>query len=140
MFHYWIERSTARPPCWTICIGLSCLSVLIATGCGAASVQVDGSDELAKQAVIEILEAWKAGVTPSDFSASHPDWAVADEDWQRGVLLKSFTIDEAAKPNSSHWRQKVDLMLAKKSKGPTTVYYAVTLGRKTSILRSDFLY
>jgi hypothetical protein len=121
--------------CWWIC---GCMAI---TGCSAPPIEVNGSSEMAAQAVAQVLNAWKDGTSLTQFRDMHPDFVVADEDWQQGVELKSYTTVEPARINGSHWRQKVELRLVRKAKVTVTnAYYAVTIGQSTSVLRSDFDY
>lgn len=122
--------------CLTVCV---CMAL---AGCGRGTpIEASGSEEQVRQAVREALDGWKSGMTLSDFTAAHPTIVVADEEWQAGAALADYKLSEPATLNGSHWRQKVELQTKGKSKSkPTAVYYAVTLGEKTSILRSDFQY
>ena len=136
-----LTLKTASGLRWSLGCSCMCTLLLLASGCGAPPVEVLGDEQQAKAAVTEMLDAWQVGTTLSEFTAAHPDVVVADEDWQVGVALKYYTIGEPAKLNGSHWRQRVELHFANRSKAPTaTVYYAVTLSDKTVILRSDFNY
>ena len=121
-------------------IGLLVLALVV--GCrSGGTIAVVGSEEQVKQVVTSMLEAWKSGSSLADFTTSHTELVVADEDWQSGAGLVGFKMIDPATANGSHWRQKVELQTKVKSKmKPTVVYYAVTLGEKTSILRSDFQY
>lgn len=129
-----------RRRCLGSTIGLLVFAIIV--GCrSGGTIAVVGSEEQVKQVVTSALEAWKSGATLADFTASHPELVVADEDWQAGAGLVGFKMIEPATANGSHWRQKVELQTKVKNKAkPTVVYYAVTLGEKTSILRSDFQY
>ncbi len=131
---------------WPVGCQLSwCLSVyvcIVLVGCsGGGQIEASGSEEQVNQAVREALDGWKSGATLSDFTVAHPKIVVADEEWQAGAVLVDYKLSEPATLNGSHWRQKVELQTKGKAKSkPTVVYYAVTLGEKTSILRSDFQY
>ena len=111
-------------------------------GCSSGgSVQATGSEDQAKQAVQQMLDAWKSGTPVTDFAAAHQETVVGDEDWQAGTVLAGYKLIEPATLNGSHWRQKTELQLKGKGKSkPVIAIYAVTLGEKTVILRSDFQY
>jgi hypothetical protein len=113
------------------------LSLIVSIGCTPKPVAVIGDEQQVRVAVTEMLDAWQKGTSLGDFTAEHPEVVVADEEWQVGVPLKSYTIGEAAERSGGHWRQRVELNFAKRSKGKVTVHYAVTLADKTVILRSD---
>lgn len=121
-------------------LGLLLLATVV--GCvGGGTIVAAGSEDQVKQAVTLTLDAWKSGSTINDFTKAHPELAIADEEWQAGASLVAYKLMEPAQANGSHWRQKVELQTKVKTKSkPTVVYYAVTLGEKTSILRSDFQY
>lgn len=115
----------------------------ILAGCnpGGSTIQATGSEDQAKQAVQMVLDAWKLGTPLSEFSAAHPEFVVADQDWQGGTTLANYTLAEPATLNGSHWRQKAELQLKGKSKSkPVVAIYAVTLTDKVVVLRSDFEY
>ena len=119
----------------------ACVCVCVwMVGCSAGGrIEASGSAEQVNQVMRETLDEWKSGIALSDFATEHPEVVVADEDWQVGAKLVDYKLVEPAVLNGSHWRQKVELQTKAKTKSkPTTVYYAVTLGEKTSILRSDF--
>ncbi len=124
---------------WAMC-WLAAIIALV--GCrSGGSVKASGSEDQVKQAVQQMLDAWKSGSQLSEFAASHPEIVVADEDWQGGAVLSAYKLIEPATLNGSHWRQKAELQLKGKGKSQKTgAIYAVTLGEKTSILRSDFQY
>lgn len=124
---------------WAMC-WLAAIIALV--GCrGGSSVKASGSEDQVKQAVQQMLDAWKSGSQLSEFAASHPEIVVADEDWQDGAVLSAYKLIEPATLNGSHWRQKAELQLKSKGKSQKTgAIYAVTLSEKTSILRSDFQY
>ncbi len=119
---------------------LICLVFLSAAivGCGAKPVTVLGNEELVQQAVTESLQAWKDGKDPAEFTRPDSKVIIADEEWQGGAKLLDFSLPEKPTLNGSHWRQKVELKIGKGK--PKVIYYAVTLGKPTSILRSDFLH
>jgi hypothetical protein len=115
-----------------------CLLVVNA-GCGPSNIDVGGNEEQVQQAVSIALDAWKSDQEFSLYSSSDSKLVVADEDWQAGLKLKDYRLLEPSKVNGGHWRQRVELDLVVKNKvKPKVVYYAVTLGEPTSILRSDF--
>ncbi len=121
-------------------LGLLLLATVFGCG-GGGTIVATGSEEQVKQAVTLMLDAWKSGSTINDFTTAHPELVVADEEWQAGASLIAYKLAEPAQANGSHWRQKVELQTKVETKSkPTVVYYAVTLGEKTSILRSDFQY
>ncbi len=123
---------------WLLCS----IAFIASTGCkSGGAVQATGSEDQAKQAVQQMLDAWKAGTQLTEFAAAHPEMVVADEDWQAGVGLAGYKLIEPATLNGSHWRQKTELQLKRKGKSkPLVAIYAVTLEEKTVILRSDFQY
>jgi len=121
---------------------LSVVVCVLLAGCGGGGrIEATGSAEQVNQVVREVLDGWKSGANLGDFALAHPEVVVADEDWQAGTALVDYKLSEPATLNGSHWRQKIELQTKGKAKSkPTVVYYAVTLGEKTSILRSDFQY
>lgn len=133
-FKRWNAMKVGRVMCWFALVALG--------GCkGGGAVEVTGSDEQAAQAVQLMLGAWKSGTQLTDFTAVNPEFVVADEDWQAGEVLADYKLLEPATLNGSHWRQKAELKLKGKAKSKSVVgIYAVTLGEKTVILRSDYQY
>ncbi len=121
---------------------LNVVACVLLTGCGGGGrIEATGSAEQVDSVVRAALDGWKSGGSLSDFALAHPEVVMADEDWQAGAALADYKLLEPATLNGSHWRQKVELKTKGKSKSkPAVVYYAVTLGEKTSILRSDFQY
>ena len=121
---------------------LSFVAFIALAGCkSGGTVQATGSEDQAKQAVQQVLDAWRSGTQLTEFASTHPEIVVADEDWQGGVVLAEYKLLEPAALNGSHWRQKTELKLKGKGKSkPVVAIYAVTLGEKTVILRSDFQY
>ncbi len=118
--------------CWVAFVALA--------GCkSGGTIQATGNQDQAKQAVQQILDAWKSGTKMTEFATAHPELVVADEDWQSGVVLGGYKLIEPAVLSGSHWRQKTELQLKGKGKSkPAVAIYDVTLGDKTVILRSDF--
>lgn len=132
-----LQRNTTKKY-WAICL----VAFMTLGGCNrGGTVQVTGSDIQAKQAVEKVLDAWKSGSRLTEFADSNPEIVVADEDWQGGSVLSNYKLLEPATLNGSHWRQKTELQFKGKGKSnPVVAIYAVTLGEKTVILRSDFQY
>ncbi len=126
--------NATRAFCW--------VAFIVLAGCkSGGTIQATGNEVQAKQAVQQMLDAWKSGTKLTGFAAAHPELVVADEDWQSGVVLASYKLLEPAVLSGSHWRQKTELQLKGKGKSkPTVAIYDVTLGEKTVILRSDFQY
>lgn len=122
--------------------GFCWLAFAALAGCkSGGTIQAAGDQDQAKQAVQMVLDAWKSGTKLTEFSASHPELVVADEDWQGGGTLANYKLIEPAVLSGSHWRQKTELQLKGKGKSkPAIAIYDVTLGEKTVILRSDFQY
>ena len=61
---------------WAMC-WLAAIIALV--GCrGGSSVKASGSEDQVKQAVQQMLDAWKSGSQLSEFAASHPEIVVAD--------------------------------------------------------------
>jgi hypothetical protein len=133
-----IKQGHALNVSWALCW----VAFIALAGCkSGGTIQATGSEDQAKQAVQQMLDAWKSGTQLSDFTTSHPELVVADEDWQSGGVLAGYKLMEPAALNGSHWRQKTELQLKGKGKSkPVVAIYAVTLGKKTVILRSDFQY
>jgi len=121
---------------------LNVVACVVFAGCSTGGrIEATGSAEQVEQVVRDALNGWESGVSLSDFALAHPEVVVADEDWQAGTALVDYKLSEPATLNGSHWRQKIELQTKGNAKSkPTVVYYAVTLGEKTSILRSDFQY
>lgn len=111
-------------------------------GCkSGGTIQATGNADLAKTAMVQVLDAWKSGEKLTEFTAVHPELVVADEDWNSGSALSSYKLLEPAVLSGSHWRQKTELQLKGKGKSkPMVAVYDITLGEKTVILRSDFQY
>ncbi len=120
--------------CWLV--------LLVFAGCKSGkTIEAAGTEDQVKKVVQTVLDAWKSGTSLTDFTAAHPELVIADEDWQSGVAMTEYKILEPAALNGSHWRQKTELQLKGKGKSkPTVAIYAVTLGEKTVMLRSDFQY
>lgn len=120
---------------------LSCLSALFLMGCGVGEIRVVGNADDAKQALTQVLDAWKAGKSAADLQSGTPSVVAVDEDWTGGKQLKSYELVDSPMENGSHWRVFANLTLTTKGKTskPEKVCYAVTLGSPTSVLRSDFL-
>ncbi len=110
-------------------------------GCGAGQIRVAGDADAARQALTQVLDAWKSGKSADDLKSGSPSVVAVDEDWAGGKELKSYELVEHPQENGSHWRVFANLTLATKGKTgkPEQVCYAVTLGSPTSVLRSDFL-
>jgi hypothetical protein len=126
-----------------------CLFLLIEVGCSSREVSLLGDAAQAEQTLAQALEAWKAGKSLAEFRAANPHMLLADEDWNSGRTLQNYEIVAEPVPHGGHWRVPVQLQFGPLSAGKALpsraeapllrAYYAVTLGSKTSILRSDFL-
>lgn len=120
------------------------LSILWVCACSTGRVEPPGDDTQALAAVKQVLEAWKAGESCTNFRAAHPELIVSDEDWSNGRVLRGYELVDQPQAQGGHWRVQVALELAgtgenKPGSQRLRAYYAVTPGSKTSVIRSDFL-
>lgn len=71
-------------------MGLLCLAVLAAAGCGGgATPSLPLDEELARASVQQAMDAWKSGKKPADL---RPEITIGDPAWEAGRTLRSFSI------------------------------------------------
>jgi len=125
-------------------LGAICAATFLGlvAGCGRpGAIRPQGDAAAAKAALQSALDAWKAGNSPAD-SQNGETVIWTDPDWKGDRPLSDYQLVNEPERNGGHWRVYADLFLESKERKPTRtrVCYAVTLGERTSIIRSDFLH
>jgi hypothetical protein len=64
--------------------------LLLVAGCGGAGG--GGTEQEARTALTNALDAWKAGRTATDMRSENPEVVVGDSDWKQGRKLVAYEI------------------------------------------------
>jgi hypothetical protein len=93
-------------------VHLTVLSALLSTmGCGNKTlVSADGA-ELAQEALIAALDAWKSGSAPDELRQHNPEIIVGDLDWKAKQKLVDYHVSDAGSFDGKQLRIPVTLIV-----------------------------
>ncbi|WP_165232059.1 hypothetical protein [Aquisphaera insulae] len=122
-----------RRPRWP-----AALLILLGTaGCGIGAKPSDPTD--GRNAIVTVLDAWKAGEKPEALAQRSPSIHVADSDWKSGLTLQGYDANGEGKLVGSDLNYKVVLEL-KDARGKVVkkeATYAVTTHPQLLVMRQD---
>lgn len=120
------------------CSLLTLLAVLL-SGCGPANYRPPAASnpELAKKALVEVLEAWKSGAKPEALRSESPPVYVADEQWLHGQQLAGYELQGEGTLFGTNVRFNVLLHQKGSRPGRKQALYVVATEPVVSVSRSD---
>jgi hypothetical protein len=83
---------------------LAPLLLALAGGCGSGSPAAEAKPDAARTALAAALQAWKDGRAPSELQSASPKTIVVDVDWNKGVKLVDFKLEDSDEPYGSERR------------------------------------
>jgi hypothetical protein len=100
-------KSTAMPIAAIVAGGFL---LLIAPGCGGSSASSAGSGE-ARQTLDRALSAWREGKTLDSLKTTDPPLEAADHQWQSGLHLVKYEVENDRAPSGPSQSFRVTLWL-----------------------------
>ena len=113
--------------------------LLVAAGCGGSVAARPVDEDVARQALLEALEAWKGG-EPHDALSKRPSPVrVADEDWLAGARLLSYQVEPGGEQIGTNLTCDVVLTLKGKNgrKAKKRVAYRIGTDPVPMVIRQD---
>ena len=114
-------------------------ALLISAGCGMGGSAHPADPDQAREALIAVLDAWKAGEKPEDLGNRTPPIHVKDTDWKGGFVLVSYNAQTEGKLAGYDMNCPVSLEL-KSPKGKSakkTVIYTITTRPELLVTRQE---
>lgn len=111
-------------------------ALLALGGCGSPPAAAVSDPNLAKSTLTKVLDSWKNGDAFDALAKASPVIYVADQDWQGGAKLESYTIESSDTMSDTSLQCPVSLKL-KDAKGKPVVRTAIYAVTTTPVLRVD---
>lgn len=112
---------------------------VLVSSCGCQPAKPPDADpRVAKNALVQVLNAWREGQSWESQAKLAPPIFVADEDWSNGRDLLSFTVSDTQSASGPSAVFDVELRFSRKS-GERAVQarYSVTSAPALTIARQD---
>lgn len=125
-----------RPVLSTVCLGLL---LGLASGCGSAPAGPQADPNEAQNTMKLVLDAWKSGQNPSQFSQKSPDIVIQDSDWTLGLKLVSYQTqnDVRLAGNDVHYPVTLELKSPKGRVVKKHAVYLISTSPKKLVLRHN---
>jgi hypothetical protein len=121
---------------WFVLLGLGGLTA----GCGPDRVpRLPPVDEAkAKEALVVVLDGWKAGKKPEEFGTQKPEIIVQDLEWMQGAKLSDYKVTDKVVVKDARYFSEVqlNLVLPDGKEVKRTVQYVINTSPKLSVFRA----
>jgi hypothetical protein len=113
------------------------IALCLLAGCAAAPPAEDYDPQLAREALVTALDAWRVG-TPADLAKRTPPIHFVDDDWRRGLKLESYELADTIR--AQPFKDLPVVLRLRDAKGrvvPRAATYQVSLKPRVAVIRTD---